>query len=62
MAVLQRTYLDEWLNLAALRELLGAHRPRHLARVALNAGSNDEGVRVLLVTLLVRLNHDNLRR
>lgn len=34
--------LDEWLDLASLRDLLGAHSASHFRRISLNA--SDEGV------------------
>ena len=55
------TYLDEGLDLAAASELLGTHSPGHLERVALNTGGNDVREAVLLVTLVVLLDNNDLQ-
>ena len=54
------TYLDEWLDLAAASELLGAHTLVDLERVALNAGRNHVGEAVLLRALILLLDNNNL--
>ena len=54
------TYLDEWLDLAAASELLGAHTLVDLERVALNTSGNHIREAVLLGALILLLDNNNL--
>ena len=54
------TYLDERLNLAALRNLLRTHALRYLERVTLDAGNDSMGVWPLLGALVQLLDDDDL--
>ena len=54
------THLDERLDLAPLRNLLGAHTLRHLEGVTLDAGNDSMGVWPLLGALIELLDDDDL--
>ena len=54
------TYLDERLDLAALRNLLRTHTLRYLERVTLDAGNDRMGVGPLLGALVELLDDDDL--
>ena len=54
------THLDERLDLAPLRNLLGAHTLRHLEGVTLDAGNDSMGVWPLLGALVQLLDDDDL--
>ena len=56
------TDLDEGLDLAALGQLLRTHTLRYLEGVTLDAGDDGVGVGSLFGTLIVLLDHDDLRR
>ena len=55
-----KTYLDERLDLAALRNLLRTHTLRYLERVTLDAGNDRMGVGPLLGALVELLDDDDL--
>ena len=54
------TYLDERLDLAALRDLLRTHALRYLEGVTLDAGNDRMGVGPLLGALVELLDDDDL--
>ena len=54
------TYLNERLNLAALRNLLRTHALRYLERVTLDAGNDGMGVWPLLGALVELPEDDDL--
>ena len=54
------TYLDERLDLAALRNLLRTHALRYLEGVTLDAGNDRMGVGPLLGALVELLDDDDL--
>lgn len=59
--VVVRDDLNERLDLGSLGDLLGTHALGHLLGVSLNAGSDNEGERLVLGAVIELLDDDNLR-